>query len=96
MYYESVISEIFNEAECRAANIILKGERYTEANKEMDKAKQALLNSFSKDQNELFEEYESTRSDVQAIEDTEIFRYGVSFGVKFIIEAILLDDKNDM
>ncbi len=96
MYYESVISEIFNETECRAANIIPKGEEYTEAYKEMDKAEQALLDSFSRDQNELFEEYESARSDVEVIEDTEIFRQGVSFGVKFIIEAMLLGNKNDM
>ena len=93
MYFESVISEIFNKAECRAAYVTPKSEKYAEANNQMDKAEQALLDTFSMEQNELFEKYESARCDVESIEDTEIFRHGVSLGVKFMIEAMLFDDK---
>lgn len=92
MNYESIISEIFNQAESRASLIVPKSKEYMEACQSKATIAQTLLASLSDAQKALFEEYESSQYEVSGIESTEIFRHGVSFGVRFTIEALLLDD----
>ena len=79
MKYESIINKIFNEAECMAAHIIPSGEEYSAAAEEMKIAEQKLLDTFSKTQEGLFDEYESAVCDVGTFEDTETFRYSKIF-----------------
>lgn len=93
MNYESIISELFNKAESRSALIVPRGKAYTEDCQSKTKIAQKLLASLSEDQKELFEEYESAQYEVSGIEDTEIFRHGVSLGVRFTIEAMLLNNE---
>ena len=61
------------------------------AAEEMKIAEQKLLDTFSKTQEGLFDEYESAVCDVGTFEDTETFRYGVSVGVRFLLEALMLE-----
>ena len=61
------------------------------AAEEMKMAEQKLLDTFSKTQEDLFDEYESAVCDVGTFEDTETFRYGVSVGVRFLLEALMLE-----
>ena len=91
MKYESIINEIFNGTECMAAHIMPSGEEYSVAADEMQIAEKKLSETFSKVQEELFEEYESARCDVSSFEDTETFRCGVSVGVRFLLEALSLE-----
>ena len=91
MKYETIINKIFNEAECMAAHIIPSGEEYSAAAEEMKIAEQKLLDTFSKTQEDLFDEYESAVCDVGTFDDTETFRYGVSVGVRFLLEALMLE-----
>lgn len=91
MKYEPIINKIFNEAECMAAHIIPSSEEYSAAAEEMKIAEQKLLDTFSKTQEDLFDEYESAVCDVGTFEDTETFRHGVSVGVRFLLEALMLE-----
>ncbi|NLD20216.1 MAG: hypothetical protein GX663_08230 [Clostridiales bacterium] len=89
---ESIISNLFRMPLSRAELVVLSGEEYDKKNNEMLKRQRALLNTLSKEQRALFDEYENSLIAITEVEEDENFRQGFALGIRVTAEAFLCSE----
>ena len=95
MKVESVILELYNDAVSRAELIAPKSREYIEALDKKSDAEKRLKDSLSESQIEDFEQFLSDFQKVQTIEEGEIYRSGVSLGVRLTAESFLMSSDSE-
>ena len=89
--YDSVISELFNEAASQFELIQPDKEEYKEAWNKKERMEQLLLKTFSTEQKAMYDALDSAWVEVSSIFDEAVFRRGVSLGVRITAESFLFE-----
>ena len=90
---ESIIAELFSEPVSRAELIRPTSEEYEAANQKKKTAGDKLSKTLSEEQAALFESFLDAYHEVLILDDEEIFKHGVSLGVRITAESFLLSNE---
>lgn len=89
MNRKSIIEEMYVEATCRAELVKPKDEKYAEKTAEKNSREDKLYQSLNEEQQRLFEVFLESYQEVLMIHEKEVYRQGVSLGIKITAEAFL-------
>lgn len=90
METESVINELYCEAISQAEKVMIQSEEYTIYSNRREELEGKLRETFTKGQEDLFEQFMEAYIFASGIYETEIYRHGAAFGIKLTAEAFLL------
>lgn len=91
---KSIISELFSDTISRAELVKPASDKYEKANHKKEKAGDKFLQSLSDEQKILFDSFLEAYHEVLALDDEEIFKHGVSLGVRITAESFLLSNES--
>lgn len=87
---KSIIKNLYREGIPGAEKVIINDEDYKVHREKKNRLEEALRKTFSKEQEELFEEFMELYMLMGGVEDTAAYRCGVAFGIRITAEAFLL------
>lgn len=87
---KSIIKKIFCEGIPGAEKVVVSDEDYQVYREQSKCLKKKLRKTFSKEQEELFDQFMELHIWMGGLEDTAAYQYGVAFGIRITAEAFLL------
>lgn len=87
---KSIIDSIFCEGIPEAEKVTINDDEYKVYREKKNRIEETLRKTFSKEQEELFEELMELFLLMGGVEDAAAYRCGVAFGIRITAEAFLL------